>query len=417
MKNLRIGIFIDGTFIPERDGASTRFANLPRHLSNLGIGIVVFHCYRGWSQLDLISREPYPTYFFKPENYYSNLSLIRNLLLKEHIDIIQMNDLETMHRLGFPLAKDLGVYLIYEALYHSSTLAKQIGPSSKEIALIKRLEHEASRYSDEIITFTNEDRLRWMKFSNCKEERVSIVHFGVNIDSNILPITDREPYLLFLGNMYFEPNSRALKRIIYEIYPTVKSQYPKAKCLIIGDVPNSERELCKKEGLELTSEVPDIKPWLYKCKAGLAPIFEGSGVRVKILNYLACGIPVVSTSVAAEGLNFPALFVEDDIKSFSFLCANILRQSKSLEQAICDTLKILKSNYIWEKIACESLNVYEKVLTRSQNKRPNNLISLCSLPMWLNEVIRKGRFPEARDLVDIKYQYGVATEGKVEFYY
>src|SRR5438270_6173303 len=99
---MHIGIFIDGTFIPERDGASTRFAHLPTKLAEAGVEVVVFHCFRGWSQLRRVCEQPYTTYFFPPKVFYSDLPLLKRLVQEQQIDILQVNDAETMRLIGFP---------------------------------------------------------------------------------------------------------------------------------------------------------------------------------------------------------------------------------------------------------------------------------------------------------------------------
>ncbi len=144
---MRVAFFIDGTFIPERDGASTRFSRLPAAVARSGHSVCVFHAFRGWSQLDSIATEPYPTYFFKPTTYYNDLSLLAKLIAVEGIDIIQMNDLETVQNVGLPLAAATGTRLVYEAHYHSGTLASQLGLTFERQAEVRDLEGRVAAVS------------------------------------------------------------------------------------------------------------------------------------------------------------------------------------------------------------------------------------------------------------------------------
>jgi glycosyltransferase involved in cell wall biosynthesis len=412
---MRIGIFIDGTFIPERDGASARFAHLPAKLTEADVEVVVFHCFRGWSHLESISREPYTTYFFSPETYYSDLPLLADLIRGEGISTIQANDLETMHRLGFPLADELELHLVYEAHYHSSTLATQLLLSPDKIISAKCLEAEVSRHVDEIIVFTHEDRRRWVELTEADDDRISVVPYGVNcISSNSSNAPERVPYLVFLGNMYFEPNRRAVERIAYKILPGVKKFCPAARCMIVGDAPQSLISACRGYDIDFTGEVPDLTPWLQKGSVGISPISEGSGVRVKIMQYLACGIPAVATSIAAEGLDFPALFVEDDYDRYARLCADLLLRDGFDESRLDATLRLLKSEYTWGAIAYRASAVYRKVVSRRPRGRPGSHACSFGLPIWLDEVLRKGRFPDAHRNAVSHYRYGVAAGGKVD---
>src|SRR3989344_8315356 len=104
MRKIKIGIFIDGDFIPSYDGASNRFHYLSRHLALNGADVVVFHGYRGWSDIKLIRKEPFKTYVFPKQHYYSNLELIASLIKKESIDIIQFDNLEPVLLQGIRLS-------------------------------------------------------------------------------------------------------------------------------------------------------------------------------------------------------------------------------------------------------------------------------------------------------------------------
>ncbi|HKC63166.1 MAG TPA: glycosyltransferase family 4 protein, partial [Pyrinomonadaceae bacterium] len=312
---MRIGIFIDGTFIPERDGASTRFAHLPTKLAKAGVEVVVFHCFRGWSQLERICNQPYTTYFFPPEVFYTDLNLLRHLVREQRIDIIQVNDAETMQVIGFPLSSILNIRTVYEAHYHTSTLARSLGLPQDRIQSLELLEHEVGMHADEIITFTEQDRQRWITFSGCDRQRVSVVPFGV--PSVKFTTGKRKAQMLFLGNMYYEPNRRAVECIIKDILPIVRSLCSEVHTVIAGDIPENLRELCQSAGMEVIGETPDLTPWLCESLVGLAPVSEGGGVRVKILQYLSNGLPVVATPVAAEGLIFPALFQEDNLTKYA----------------------------------------------------------------------------------------------------
>lgn len=411
---MRVGIFIDGTFIPERDGASTRFAFLPAKLVESGVDVVVFHCFRGWSQLEKICTQPFPTYFFQPEVFYTDLRLLKNLMQDHHLDVIQINDAETMHLLGFPLATALRLHTVFEAHYHTSTLMRQLDLPAERINSVKRLETEVSRFSDEIITFTEQDRLRWVELSGCNKKRVSVVPFGV-------PCVDaapeqEEPRLVFLGNMYYEPNQRAVERIVRTILPAVRVRRPDVRIMLVGDVPGELQALCEGSAVEMVGEVGDVRSCLHRCSVGLAPISEGTGVRAKILQYLSCGLPVVATSVAAEGLSFPALFVEDDSDGYVQLCVELLNGQREYKSRVKSTMNMLQREYLWEVIARQASAVYEKVMRRTPRERPHGKPKDCGPPLWIEEVILKKRFSTPLTVLNSSYRFGLAARGIIETY-
>lgn len=412
---MRIGIFIDGTFIPERDGASTRFAFLTKQLVAAGIDVVVFHCFRGWSRLEQISEQPFPTYFFRPNIFYSDLSLLKSLVEYHKLDIIQLNDIESMYSLGFPLAANRPLRTVFEAHYHTSTLARQLGLLPERVHSIERLETQVSRFSDEIITFTEQDSSRWIELSGSEAERVSIVPFGVSrIQKNY---EARDARLVFLGNMYYEPNKRAVERIVHKVLPTVRGQHPGIRTLVVGDIPPDLRALCHKSSVECAGELPNVRPVLSECSIGLAPIMEGTGVRAKILQYLSCGLTVLATSIAAEGLNFPALFIEDNSQAYIRRCLELINGGHDTKPLVEATLDILRKEYQWTNIAQTAARVYEKTMRQAPQMKPRKTPQYYSAPLWIEEVLRKNRFSEPLSVVsDSQYRFGVAFRGKIETY-
>lgn len=411
---MRIGIFIDGTFIPERDGASTRFAHLPTKLAEAGVEVIVFHCFRGWSQLSRISEQPYTTYFFPPNVFYSDISLLKRLVRDRQIDIIQVNDAETMRLIGFPLSSTLKVRTVYEAHYHASTLARNLGLPLGRIESLERLEKDVSRHTDEIITFTEQDRQRWITFSGCDRSRVSVIPFGVQVA--IHNLKKRKSQMLFVGNMYYEPNRRAVERIIAEILPLVRSLCPHVRTVVVGDIPDNLKRLCLGAQVEIAGEVPDVTSWLNESLVGLAPISEGSGVRVKILQYLSHGVPVVASTVAAEGLNFPALLKEDNLERYAQLCSDMLNEPHKYESRIHQTLETLRMNYLWADIAKQAVGVYEKVMSRSRKWSPGGSPEGYQLPLWIEEVLAKKRFADETTDILGEYYYGIARNGSIEIF-
>src|ERR1035437_3983566 len=410
---MRICIFIDGTFIPERDGASTRFAYLPRSLVAAGGGLIVFHCLRGWSNLHKISQEPYSTYYFSPQTYYFDHKLLVEILRRERIDIIQFNDAESVLSLGKALTSSLEVRVVYEAHYHTSTLAEQLGLNTVSIESLKQLEREACSYADELIVFTENDKDRWIHLSGSDARRTSIIPFGIS-GKTVQPRARQKPKLVFLGNMYFEPNERAVERIVKEILPAVRTFRPDVNAVIIGDMPEHVRKYCDGHDIELIGEVPDAKTWISECSVGLAPISEGSGVRTKILEYLSCGIPVVSSTAAAEGLDFPALFVCDDFQQYIRICVDLLNGQLSRLSRANETIAILNKNHLWETVAVEAKSVYQKIRATPLRKRSNVASVHNGLPLWLEEVFKKKRFSETSIIEPSDFRYGKADNGKSE---
>lgn len=125
------------------------------------------------------------------------------------------------------------------------------------------------------------------------------------IDSSLYTYgTDgREPFtLLFLGSFRHLPNQEALNWFTGRVFPSVLAREPRARLVVVGSDPPPRHSLPDNEAIELVGFVEDVREPLARYSIFVCPILSGSGVRVKLLEAFAAGIPVVSTRVGAEGL-------------------------------------------------------------------------------------------------------------------
>ena len=110
--------------------------------------------------------------------------------------------------------------------------------------------------------------------------------------------------LLFVGNFRHAPNIDGLRFLVQQVVPALRADRPNAELLVVGAYPPMEVEtLCHQPGVNLLGMVPEIREVMARYALFLCPIFSGSGVRVKILEAFAAGMPVISTPLGVEGLD------------------------------------------------------------------------------------------------------------------
>jgi GT2 family glycosyltransferase len=129
--------------------------------------------------------------------------------------------------------------------------------------------------------------------------------YRAGIDTALYPFHTgaREPWtLLFLGSFRHLPNVEALNWFVKEVFPKIRAGEPRAKLIVIGSDPPPRHSLRGADSIELIGFVEDIRRPLSQYSVFVCPILSGSGVRVKLLEAFAAGIPVVSTHLGAEGL-------------------------------------------------------------------------------------------------------------------
>ena len=150
---------------------------------------------------------------------------------------------------------------------------------------------------------------------------------------NAIPLVIRPPraeqdIIAFSGTLEYEPNRTAVKYFAAEIWPRLHAQWPGLKCQLIGRNPEAvERYVAGKPGIECTGLVDDAMSYLAAAKVAVAPILSGSGTRLKIVEAWAAGVPVVSTTLGAEGL--PArhgenILLADDPAGFAAAVSSLL---------------------------------------------------------------------------------------------
>jgi glycosyltransferase involved in cell wall biosynthesis len=108
--------------------------------------------------------------------------------------------------------------------------------------------------------------------------------------------------IFFIGAFAHPPNTDAVVWFGREIFPLIAAEEPSLRCFIIGDSPPAEVRSLASERLHVLGHVGDLGPYLDGCRVSVAPLRYGAGVKGKITQSLAHGIPVVATSVATEGM-------------------------------------------------------------------------------------------------------------------
>lgn len=138
------------------------------------------------------------------------------------------------------------------------------------------------------------------------ETRVSLSPNGVDCaDIAYTPRPERPlgPLsLLFVGGLAHYPNLDALRFFIGEYWPEIRSRLPGTTLTVIGDPAHVDKSALEVEGVRFTGFVPDIAEYYAACDATVTPYRIGGGTRLKILEAMAAGLPVVSTAVGIEGI-------------------------------------------------------------------------------------------------------------------
>lgn len=181
-------------------------------------------------------------------------------------------------------------------------------------------ERKALRQFDGIVTVSDLERA-WVQ-DHIPGAAVEVVPNGVDTEyfhPDSLAF-ENSPYIIFTGAMDYPPNIDAARWFCNETLPAMRRSIPNIRLKIVGKNPHPQVfELGKRSGVEVTGTVPDIRSYVAGARALVVPLRSGGGTRLKILEAMALGRPVISTTVGAEGLDVTPgtdILIADDPQQF-----------------------------------------------------------------------------------------------------
>jgi len=232
-----------------------------------------------------------------------------------------------------------------------------------EAMKLKRLERRIFRHVDIGITVSECDRQVLQTL--CPEGRFAVVENGVDT-RDFAPNSDQaEPdSLVWVGGFHHYPNYEAVRYLIEEIYPAIKRAKPQAKLYIVGgSVPASLTRLASDDAsIMFTGFVDDPVPFIQRAAVCVAPILSGGGTKLKVLEAMAVGKAIVSTSIGVEGIegeDREHFLVADTPEAFSSSVVSVMNDYALRERLGENARKRSMEKYDWEAI-CDSISkVYQ----------------------------------------------------------
>jgi glycosyltransferase involved in cell wall biosynthesis len=168
--------------------------------------------------------------------------------------------------------------------------------------LNRQWEAKSLRRFDGILA-TSELERDWIE-THAPEAVVALAPNGVDVQRiQALEPSKKSHSIVFTGLMNYPPNVDAVVWFCQDIWPLLRQHLPQLELNIVGRLPHPRVvELDRQPGVCVTGEVPDVRPYVDEALALVVPLRSGGGTRLKILEAMAMGRPVVSTSLGAEGL-------------------------------------------------------------------------------------------------------------------
>jgi glycosyltransferase involved in cell wall biosynthesis len=203
-----------------------------------------------------------------------------------------------------------------------------------------------------VLVAKNEDR---RFFPSRYHDRLAILPNGVRVpDSAGVPPHDSRT-LLFVGTLHYEPNQDALRYFLDVVLPTIWQQRPDVRFQIVGHGPLDwlDERVARESRISLARSAPDVRPFYEQATLVVAPVRHGGGTRIKVLEALAYGRPLVSTTFAAEGCGLvdgTHVVYADDPASFAQRCVALLDAPAERARLGAGGREFVRRHYDWSSI-------------------------------------------------------------------
>ncbi len=325
---------------------------------------------------------PIPHYFLRTHGSKKMAETIAEMVKKDRYDFVigeysVMGQFIHNNPLLPPVRRIISVHECYylarlKAFRHSSL---GLGKLKEAINLkgLKKYEFDMYRHADKVLTLTNQDKKKLQDIF--PELDISVVPHGVDVeDFSFSEHKGRERSIVFVGNYLHYPNVDAVLYFHQEIWPQIKSQDAEIKFYVVGQGPPPEiQSLSQDDTVIVTGRVDDVRPYLKKGRVFVCPVRLGGGFRGKILEAMAVGTPVVSSSLGAEG--FPAVQREniigaDNPEEFANGILDLMNDDKLFERIRKQARKLVEEKFAWQKGVEVMQGVLAKMMERNSSARP-----------------------------------------------
>lgn len=177
----------------------------------------------------------------------------------------------------------------------------------------------------------------------------------------------KKPIIFYQSNFYWLQNVEGAEILAKQVFPLIKEQIPNAICRIVGQKAQEKVGYLKSESVEIidleTSDIEGIKKAYREATVMVAPLWGPGGTRLKILSAMSTGVPVVTTSVGARGLeitNGKNIVIADTASGLAKGTVTLLSTPKHYTEIVLNAKELINQKYSWKSVAQKLSEIYEQ---------------------------------------------------------
>ncbi len=273
------------------------------------------------------------------------------------------------------LRKKFGIPIMLRQHDFETTMLERFAQSEKnkilrifirsEYVRMKRYEPLMCSRFDLCTMITRKDEERLLALSGAV--RSMTIPAGVEIPRLAPEAPAESATIFFLSSLSWKPNIDGFMWFYTNVLPIVVQQIPGVRVLVTGKGKAPELDALRDPRVEIAGYVDDVAPCYAKTAVCIVPLFTGSGMRIKILEMMAYGKPVVATSIGAEGIHVTDgenIFISDDPAAFAEKIIALLKSADLRRTIGAAARKTVQSEYSWESVAEKFEQAYSPIIDR-----------------------------------------------------
>lgn len=332
----------------------------------------------------LWGRTPLPVLNYTTD---SMKTALEGILAEKAFDLVQVESIHLMAHLPIIRAAQKQPLVICDWHNIESELMRRYSErepnllrqayAAKTARLMREFERRATHDFDAHVVVSEKDAERLRALN--PDVRVFVIENGVDTsyysDARMergadLPGKRR---IVFVGSMDYHANIEGAVKFAREVWPTLHARQLNMVFTIVGRDPSREvRELAQTPGIEVTGTVDDVRPFYRNAVASVVPLNVGGGSRLKILEAMAAGVPVISTTLGAEGLRVQQgknVLIADTKEQQIEAIIGVVENEEQQKRLVDGGRALVSNHYDWARLGAQLFETYQGLL--AMRRRPH----------------------------------------------